>query len=321
MISVPRAAVSVLAFLFGVFQLCLGAFWISKYDEPVFGVAALLGFFVLYVPTILLFKGIQIPQWVAALNFAFASVIPAFVHMHLSEEFHGTYATWHIGAIGILLGATALRGQPIYAWAATFIVSASTINVEGAKGAYQGGLLGMILLVFVGHATRLGIARAEADIAIYAKAAQAGASQLAAAEAIRDAQLDTFNSSLPRIQPLLQRIISSKGKLSEDERREAMLLEAELNDEIIGRAFMTSMVRAAARMARMRGVEIHFIDEGGLDGATTEELREISKRIVEILDSRQNGRVTIRATKGETWRVTVTCYPRGAVSPDLVVRL
>ena len=108
MISVPRAAVSVLAFLFGVFQLCLGAFWISKYDQPIYGVVALLCFLVLYVPTILLFKGIQIPQWVAALNFAFASVMPAVVHLHLSKEFHGTYATWHIGAIGILLGATAL---------------------------------------------------------------------------------------------------------------------------------------------------------------------------------------------------------------------
>ena len=321
MIRVRRSIVSVIAFLFALSQLVLGAFYINKYDEPIYGIGGLLVFLALFVPTMLLFKGLQIPQWVAALNFAMAVMMPMMAHNHLHPMHYGTYATWHIGAIGILLGATALRGQPIYAWAGAFVAGLEIVYVEGATGIFQGGLLGMLILVLVGHITRLGISRADADIAEFTKALEAGAAQLARAEALRTAKAATFSRSLPRLEPLLKRIIAMGGKLSEEERREAMFLESEISDEIVGRALVSESIRSAARMARMRGIEIHFIDEGGLEGATSEELAEIEHQIVEIINSRDGGRIVVRATKGETWRVTVTCYPRGAVSPNLVVRL
>jgi hypothetical protein len=321
MIRLPRLAVSLTAFLFGVFQLVLGVLWLGHYHDPLVGLAAIGIYLASIVGTILCFKGLRIPSWMALLNLGAAVLIPAIANTQIAESDYGTYATWYVGGIGIMLGATALRGQSSIAWLAALLASV-LITLEESFGAlFQSGLIGMIMLVLVGEATNKGLTRAEDDIARLVANSEHGLADLARTEAVRLAQVNTFNHSLPKVEPILRRVIASGGKLSDEERREALLVEAELSDEIMGGALVTEAVRSSARLARLRGVEVYLFDDGGLQGVQNQDFEDIIERITQVINEQKSGKVIVRSPKGETWRVTVSAYERGAVSPNVQIRL
>ena len=105
--------------------------------------------------------------------------------------------------------------------------------------------------------------------------------------------------------------------MSEDEKKEARLLEAALRDEIRGRGLMSDEVRAAARAARERGVEVLILDEGGVDQMSLEERRKIMGNVCEAIKVVDQGRITLRAPVGEAWRVTLVATRPGIAKPDI----
>lgn len=321
MIRLSRVAVSLTAYLFGIFQMVLGILWLNHYRDPLVGLAALAIYFVVISFTILGFRGLRIPSWMALANLAAAVLIPAIANTQIHESDYGTYATWYVGGLGILLGATALRGQSEIAWLGALLASVIIVLEESFTALFQSGLVGLVLLVLVGESTNKGLIRAENDIAKLVANSEQGLAELARTEAVREAQASTFNHSLPKVEPILHRVISANGKLSDEERREALLLEAELSDEIMGGCLVTDGMRSAARLARLRGVEIYLMDDGGLGGVQKQDFDDIIERIAQVINEQRSGKVIVRSPKGENWRVTVTAYERGSVSPNVQIRL
>ena len=92
----------------------------------------------------------------------------------------------------------------------------------------------------------------------------------------------------------------------------ALLLEAELRDEIRAPYFTGTEVVAAARRARSRGVEVVLFDDRGdasRSGSTEYEERlrtRIVERAVAALDEAGAGRVVVRACPaGRPWAATI----------------
>jgi len=116
---------------------------------------------------------------------------------------------------------------------------------------------------------------------------------------------------------MLNIIKSSHGKLTEGQKQEARLLEASLRDEIRGRGLMTNPIREAVKAARMRGIEVVLLDEGGLDQLTQRHRSEILGQVAESIADVKEGRITLRAPTDEAWRVTLVATRPGIAKPDL----
>jgi hypothetical protein len=109
--------------------------------------------------------------------------------------------------------------------------------------------------------------------------------------------------------------------LNEAQRREALLLEAGLRDEIRGANLLTDPMRAAIKAARLRGIEVLVMDEGGLDCLKEDERTTLLNKAAESIAVVEAGRLTIRAPKQEEWRVTVVAVRPGESKPDLWLKL
>jgi hypothetical protein len=117
--------------------------------------------------------------------------------------------------------------------------------------------------------------------------------------------------------PMLNQIKNQNGKLTEPQKLEARLLEATLRDEIRGRGLMSQSIRDAARNARLRGVEVIILDEGGLDHIAVEERDQILQKVAVAIGEVTEGRITLRAPDSEDWRVTLVATRPGIAKPDL----
>jgi hypothetical protein len=197
------------------------------------------------------------------------------------------------------------------------IATAEIILWEGLENLLRSGWIGLVVMVIIGQAANLGLQQSERAID---KANQvAAAAKLAAKrkEITRESQVLAFNHSVPNVKSMLQRTIAQKGRLSEDDRREAMLLEADLSDEVMGGALVVKAVIRAARLARLRGVEVYLMDDGILSQLDTAELDEIHLKVVDVVTNQLSGKVTVRATSGNRWQVSITAYERGARVPNI----
>lgn len=122
-----------------------------------------------------------------------------------------------------------------------------------------------------------------------------------AADEERTHQLDTLNA-LAR--PLLQRIASGE-ELSDTERTECALLEAHLRDRLRAPLMSELKLDKLAYEARLRGVDVTFIDDShldddpvvvALDDRVTSELARIA---ADVLTRAEAGRVFVRVSSPE----------------------
>ena len=95
------------------------------------------------------------------------------------------------------------------------------------------------------------------------------------------------------------------------------MLEASLRDEIRGRGLMTPAIRSAAQKARLRGVEVVILDEGGLDDTSEGNRSEILAKVAAAFEDVHEGRITLRAPAEEAWRVTLVATRAGIAKPDI----
>jgi hypothetical protein len=121
--------------------------------------------------------------------------------------------------------------------------------------------------------------------------------------------------------PALNLIAALGGRLNESQRREALLLEAALRDEIRGATLLNEQVRSAIKAARQRGVEVLVLDEGGLDDLGDLERNEILNRAAASFANVSAGRLTIRSPRGEEWKITVVAVRPGSTAPDIWLKL
>ena len=98
-------------------------------------------------------------------------------------------------------------------------------------------------------------------------------------------------------------------------------MEAQLRDEIRARALLNESVIKAARDARLRGVEVQLLDDGGLDDLSENARQSYLDEVCKRLDQVKAGKVVIRASMGEGWRLTMAAIQKDADRPDLFIRL
>ena len=317
MIRLPRIPMAIIAFALGLMYVGFGIYWSPSYESPILGLAAVALYLVALAVTIFAFKSMQIPAWQGLLNLLVATVLPRIIEEQVTKEMLGTYATWYIGGLGVLLGATALRRQVYFAWGGLIIATAEIILWEGIENLPRSGWIGLVVMVIIGHAANLGLEHSEREIERASEAAAAATLSTKRKEITRDSQIMAFSHSVPNVKSMLQRTIAQKGRLSEDDRREAMLLEADLSDEVMGGALVVKSVSRAARLARLRGVEVYLMDDGILSQVEAVELGEVHQKVIDVVTNQLTGKVTVRATSGNRWHVSITAFERGAKVPNV----
>jgi hypothetical protein len=321
MIRVSRFAISLIGILFGLFHAVLGVYWLASYIDPGLGVVALGLYVVAILTTMGLYRGLHMPAAQAVFNAAVAVALPLIVNPLIADGTHNTFATWYVGGLGVLLSATAVRQHRTIAWVATGLVCFTVVFWGGLTAIYDSGLIGMVLLVAAGQAMSLGVERASSDVKRLADQAQAEASEAAATTAQRLERQVRLQQALTASRPILERIVASGGRLSVAEQLESRLAEASLRDEIRGRGLINARVRDAVRLARLRGVEVLLLDEGGLDQSEPELRERLLADVANAIDGIAAGKVTVRSPQGEPWMLTVVALNPGSAVPDLWLKL
>lgn len=317
MLRVPTWILSFFGLLFGLFHAVLGVIWIRENDRPEIVTVSLIAYLLILVPTIAVGSSRAMPRWLALINLVVCAAIPIAINSQLDPSHLGDYATWYVLGVGTILGGTAVRGRRGFAWIGLLVLVAEIAAWGGVGSLASTGLPGVLSLLVTGHAVSVGVERAvKAARELNDKAAETAA-ETAAFEAAGEVRSQLMEQTLSRAIPALNLIAALGGKLNESQKREARLLEAGLRDEIRGATLLNAQMRNAIMEARQRGVEVLVLDEGGIDDLSEVERISVLGKVASSIEAVTEGRLTIRAPKGEDWRITVAAIRPGTAAPDL----
>jgi hypothetical protein len=322
-IRVSRAGLTLVGIVFGLFHAVLGFASLNLYVDPT-GPSFAIGIYLLALfSSILPYPTIKMPWWHGYLAAAAATSLPLLVNPALAGPVYHSYATWYVGATGVLLCIVIVRQQAVFAWLGVVGVMASmVVYYEGFSFVSESGVLGgLISMVVAGQAVSLGVERGAREATRLSELASADLAAAEATSATRAERKLRVQRALENSLPLLKKIVERKGALSPADANEAIMAEVALRDEIRGRDFMNDRIREAALEARTRGVEVVLLDEGGLDGVDPELLERILGDVANAIDGVQRGKVTVRTVKGEAWLVTVVATDNPNDPPTLWLRL
>lgn len=321
MLRVPTWVLSFFGLIFGLFHAVLGLLWLNKNDRAEIVIAALVAYVAILVPSVMVGNSRSMPKVLAWVNLIVCALIPIAINSQLDPTHLGDYATWYVLGVGTILGASAVRGRRVFAWIGLVVLVIEIALWGGVGSLASTGLPGVLSLVVTGHAVSIGVERAvKAARELNEKAAQTAAetAAVAAASAVRSQLLE---QTLSRALPALNLIAALGGALNDSQKREAQLLEASLRDEIRGATLLNDQMRDAIKAARERGVEVLVLDEGGLDDLDEAKRSALLAQASASFEAVTEGRLTIRAPKGEDWRITVAAIRPGTSAPDLWLKI
>lgn len=266
-----------------------------------------------------------IPAAVAWPVLAGTVLITSLVTSQLTGSEVNGYATWHVAAVGTLLVILLVRGQELVAWIGMAFLILQSVLWAGPAHAVLMGVPGSAVWVISASLLTHSMVRLSRDNLRLARAERQTTRLRALREAHRRERLLRLRQTESRAVPMLRLIVESDGVLDVAARRECVLLEAALRDEIRGRVLLNERVRASAQEARRRGVIVQMLDEGTLDGLGPEELHRIAESVADALDAMVTetvgSRVVVRTGIGST-AVTVVglARDRGSNEDRLVLR-
>ncbi|HOT34612.1 MAG TPA: hypothetical protein PLW15_09225, partial [Rhodoglobus sp.] len=222
-------------------------------------------------------------------------IVAALVSWQL--ESGGGFSQWYLGAGTAALFYISLRGRPVWAWIG-FVLLSAVIVVWGATTAVGAGTALLLAakqfpILVVGTLFAIGLERTAASIQqltaeTSARAAIEAADVAATAERNnRLAELDAFAT------PLLILLVSG-AELTEEDRREFAVAEAELRDGLRARSISVPPIIEAARQARRRGVDVVLLDDSDPAVVRPEDLELVITRISAALTDAQDGRLVAR---------------------------
>jgi len=215
------------------------------------------------------------------------------------------------GMVGETLVVVMVRRRPVCGWIGTALVAALGIAAMGPADAFGRGLLGTLLWVAVAQLILWSIDRAYLDTAELVRLQQASAAWQAAQEAGRSERRMRVRFALRVAGPSLTRAVATGGSLSEGERREALLAEAELRDELRAPHLLDDAVRTAVRAARERGAVVTVVDDGGRldDGAlgplAAGDVERVRSRLAELLSGTDADRIIVRTSAAPDIAVSI----------------
>ncbi len=320
MISVRRLLLATITLVFGAFNVSLAMARLDRYNDTWVTVAIGLGYFITLVTCTIAFRKFQLPIWVAWLVSCVAVLIPYVSHLKLRGNELETYDTWYVTAVGLLLGALAVRGRAIFAIVAGLIFCAEVIYYGGLEYLPKSGLSGAVLLIVACIAVSRGLQASAKEIA---SAQEVAATELAALETqkvLNEAHDIAQNVALKATLPSLKKIAGGKA-FSKAQRDEYALTEESLRDDIAGGLLVNRKVKRAVAAARQRGVDVALLDDGGIELIDREQLDDLLDLVVSALTDINSGRVTVRTQPGEAWLIRVTASRPRVVTPDLDLKL
>ncbi|MFC9352890.1 hypothetical protein [Arthrobacter sp. NPDC057013] len=234
-----------------------------------------------------------------------------------TDEWPG-YASWHLAATYTLLVAVNIRGRVLLSWIGVLLsVILTTVWASGASMGVVGGFMlniatvGWVLVsTGIGHLLRTN----DRKVGQYRADAEAAADWYAAEQALHVARTQWLQHVSEVAAPALARIADPGHAITDAERQELQLAEAQFRDEIRGRVLATAEVVEAARKARERGVTVQLLDDRRQD-LTPRMLAAVSERVVNILNQARTGTVTARA-RPQGGKLAVTIFASTPDNPD-----
>lgn len=319
-----RSMATALALGFAVYFAARAIWWIEQPTAPLLMVAAIA----LYLGTVLTAvlvesaSTVRMPLWPAVLALVAGAVVPALVSLSLEPTVReAPFATWYIGATGLLAVVCIVRRRLIFGWAILLILVIEACAFMGVGRAFMLGLVGSITWVVVAQLLVLFWDRAVHDTERLADI-QRAVSAWHATQLVRQRERRVrAQRALAVAGPVLSRTVAAHGELTEQERLQARLAEGTLRDELRGARLLNDAVREAISEARARGTLVTVFDEGGLDGLDEARVAEIRDELAEVLAEVRSNRVIVRAGRDDVLAVTVVGRSAGGSRDDDAVEL
>lgn len=316
----PRLLLRGMAALFSLFHIVLGAYSLNVVAHP----APVLAAMAVYAAATALSLSVaglgRMPPWLAALNCSVVVVVCLLVATQLDPQRDGGngFATWYVAAVGTLLVITATRRRYGYAWAGIAFLVFHTVVWAGWEAVVPLGVAGSVVWVAIAQMIGRGMAKAARDVRRFALAEQEAANWHALQEAHVHERQFRLGQTNSMALAMLRVIEESGGELTPAQRRECLLLESTVRDEIRGRVLLNDAVRRAVMEARRRGVTVTLLDEGGLDELTQAKLDRVLDRVADAVRSSRGDRIVVRTVADGPVAVTVVGLTSAAApSADL----
>lgn len=302
-----RSVATSLAVGFALYFVARGIWWIEQPTAPLVMVLA-IGLYLVVVNVAILGSAdsVRMPLWSAVLALLASAVIPALVTFALDPaDRTAPFATWYIGALGLLGVVCVVRRRFLVGWATLAVLVAATSAYLGLGVALSLGLVGSIMWVVVARLLVMFWDRAVRDTERLAEIQQAVSAWHATQRVRQRERRLRTQFALAVAGPVLSRVVASRGALDDQERLDARLAEGRLRDELRGADLLNDAVRNAIEAARRRGAVVTVFDEGGFDGIEAARRVEIRDELAAVLTRAESARLIIRSSRDPRVAVTV----------------
>lgn len=303
-----RSVATALAVGFAVYFAARAVWWTVQPTAPLSMVAAIALYLAVVIAAVLTEDDadLRLPAWWGVIAVACAVAIPVMVSVSL-HPIHRTapFATWYIGALGLLAVICIVRRRPVAGWLVLVVLAGSSMFMLGPFVALELGLVGSFMWTVVAQLLVLFWDRAVRDTERLAEI-QRAVSSWHATQLVRQRERRVrVQYALAAAGPVLTTTVAAHGVLTEEERLEARLAEGRLRDELRGASLLNDAVRNAIRDVRLRGVSVTVFDEAGLDELDEERRDEIRDELAGVIAHAEGERFIIRAARDAETAVTV----------------
>jgi hypothetical protein len=291
----------------------------DRYDNWIFALVAIIIYLVVAIFSVFYYLNREVPALLAWVNLLVVVIVPQLIHEATDAVTVDSQTSWYVSGLGALLAVTAIRGQQAVSWIGASVLSLEVLVWGGTDTLFNSGLAGALSLVVAANVLSYALARIESETQTYLARTIESEAAAAIESATRIERSRRLTETLRVSYPLLQRIAA--GELDEEAKQEAKLLEAQLRDGIRGRELIDADLQQAIRSARLRGIEVVVLDEGGLESLTENSKVEIRQRFAAELNQISGGRVIIRALRGGKTNATFVASRPGTATPDVFLKL
>lgn len=303
-----RAVATMLALGFAVYFASRALWWTVEPTEPVLLIAAIVLFLAVVVLAVAVDvrRNRRLPLPASMVVVAAAALIPNMVNLSLpAEALRAPFATWYIGAVGILGVVAAVRQRLIAGWAVLAVLALSAGLWLGFGDALALGLVGSIVWMVIAHLLVTFWERAVQDTERLAGIQQASSAWHATQQVRQRERRMRVQYALAVAGPSLTRVIETRGDLLPEERIEARVAEGRLRDEIRGANLLNDRARMAIEALRRRGATVTVFDEGGLEELDELQRERVRTELADVMQSATSARIIIRAPRDAEFAVTI----------------
>ena len=320
--AISTKVMTVLCALFVAMHITLGQLALDMVSSPV-PVYLAMAIYLAGIAVVLKPSAGRLPLPSALIALAATAAVIVLVSAVLPTDRWPGYASWHLAATYTLLVVVNIRGRVLLSWIGVLIsIILTTVWASGATMGVVGGLMlniatvGWVLVsTGIGHLLRSN----DRKVGQYRADAEAAADWYAAEQALHVARTKWLQHVRDVAGPALARSADPRHVITDAERQELQLAEAQFRDEIRGRVLATAEVVEAARKARERGVTVQLLDDRRQELAPR-VLAAVSEGVVSILNQARAGTVTARARPqgGELAVTVVASTPDNPDEPTFV---